>query len=83
MMVTVFFEAVHKKLISGPKKTAFLGPKRAILGNQCRKTACQAAKRPPTGKPKVSRVTSRYGDVMIPLSRVRLRPKKAGYIGVA
>ena len=27
MMVTVFFEAVHKKLISGPKKTVFLGQK--------------------------------------------------------
>ena len=42
--------------------------------------ARRAAKRPPTGKPKVSRVTSGYGDVMIPLSRVGLRPKKAGYI---
>ena len=73
---------VDKKLISG-QKTAFLGPKRATLGNRCRKTARRAAKRPPTGKPKVSRVTSGYGDVMIPLSRVRLRPKKAGYIGVA
>ena len=47
------------------------------------KTARQAAKRPPTGKPMVSRVTSGYGDVMIPLSRVRLRPKKLGYMDVA
>ena len=82
IMVTKKLENVNKKIISC-QKTAFLGPKRATLGNRCRKTARRAAKRPPTGKPKVSRVTSGYGDVMIPLSRVRLRPKKAGYIGVA
>ena len=64
-------------------KNPLLGPKRATLGNRGRKPARRAAKRPPTRKPKVSRVTSGYGDVMIPLSRVRLRPKKAGYIGVA
>ena len=36
----------------GPK-TAFLGPKRATLGNRGRKTARRAAKRPPTGKPEL------------------------------
>ena len=78
MIVTINFEADHKKMVS-----AFLDPKRATLGNRGHETARRVAKRPPTGKPKVSRVTSRYGDVMIPLSRVRLRPKKVGYIGVA
>ena len=64
MMVTIFFEAVHQKLISG-QKTAFLGPKRATLGNRGRETARRAAKRPSTGKPKVSRVTSGYGGHVI------------------
>jgi len=58
-------------------------PKRATLGNRGRKTARRAAKRPPTGKPKLSRVTSGYGGLMIPLSRVRLTPKNGGYMGVA
>ena len=49
----------------GPK-TALLGPKRATLGNRGHETARRAAKRPPTGKPKLSRVTSECGDVMIP-----------------
>ena len=71
MMVTILFEAVYKKMISG-QNTAFLGPKRATLGNRCRKTTRRTAKRPPTGKPKLSRVTSGYGGLMIPLSRVRL-----------
>ena len=64
-------------------KTALLGPKRATLGHRGRETARRAAKRPPTGKPKVSRVTSGYGGLMIPLSRVRLTPKNGGYMGVA
>ena len=55
----------------GPK-TAFLDPKRATLGNRGHETARRAAKRPPTGKLKVSRVTSGYGGLMIPLSRDRL-----------
>ena len=71
-----------QKIDFGPK-TALLGPKRATLGNRCRKTARRAAKRPPTGKPKVSRVTSGYGGLMIPLSRVRPTQKNGGYIGVA
>merc|ERR550539_171707 len=57
-------------------KNPLLGPKRATLGNRGRKTARRAAKRPPTGKPKVSRATSGYGGLMIPLSRARLSPKK-------
>ena len=65
----------------GPK-TAFLDPKRATLGNRGHETGRQPAKRPPTGKLKVSRVTSGYGGLMIPLSRVRLTQKNGGYIGV-
>ena len=45
--------------------------------------ARRAAKQPPTGKLKLSIVTSRYKEVMIPLSRVRLNPKKVGYMGAA
>ena len=65
------------------QKTAFLTPKKATLGNRGHKTARRAAKRPPTGKPRVSRVTSGCGEVMIPLSRVRETPKNGGYMGVA
>ena len=43
-----------------------------------RKTARRVAERPHTGKPKVSRVTSGYGELMIPLSWVRLSWKKWG-----
>ena len=39
------------------------------------KTARQAAKRPPTGKLKLSRVTSGYGGLKIPLGRICLTPK--------
>ena len=46
-------------------KNPLLGPKRATLGNRGRKTDRRAAKRPPTGKPKVSRVTSGYGGHVI------------------
>ena len=81
MIVTIFFEAGHKKMISG-QKTAFLGPERATLGNRGHETVRRAAKRPPTGKPKVSRVTSGYGGLMIPLSRDRLSRKNGGFIGV-
>ena len=52
------------------QKTAFLDPKRATLGNRGHEKARQAAKRPPTGKPKVSRVTSGYGGYMIPFSQI-------------
>ena len=52
------------------------GPKK---GNWGHITACWAAKRPPSRKLKVSRVTSGYVDVMISLSQVRLSPKKKGF----
>ena len=67
MMVTKKLEGVSKKWIS-VQKTAFLASKRALLGNQGPKTARRAAKWAPTGKPKVSKVASGYGEVMIPLS---------------
>ena len=73
MIVTIYFEADLKKMVSG-QKTAFLDPKRATLGNWGHKTA-GVAKRPPTGIPKLSRVTSGYGGLMIPLSQIRLTPK--------
>ena len=77
-----FWRMSTKKIISGPK-TALWGSKKAILGNRGHETARRATKRPPTGKPKVFRVTSGYGGLMIPLSRVRLSPEKVGYVGVA
>ena len=83
MIITIYFEADHKKMVSGQKKTAFLDPKRATLGNRGHKTVDRVAKRPPTGKLKVSRVTSGYGGLMIPLSRDRLSRKNGGFIGVA
>ena len=58
-------------------------PKRATLGNRGRETARRAAKRPSTGKLKLSSVTSGYVDVMISLSQVRLSPKKRDFMGVA
>merc|ERR1719458_889836 len=61
----------------------FLVPKRAILGNWGHITACRTARRPPSGKLKVSRVASGYVDVMISLSRVCLSPKKRDFMGVA
>ena len=56
--------------------TAFVVTKKAILGYQGHKAAWQAAEWPQTGKPKVSRVTSGYGDVMLPLRWVCLRQKR-------
>merc|ERR1719458_1915262 len=61
----------------------FLVPKRAILGNWGHITACRTARRPPSGKLKVSRVASGYVDVMISLSRVCLSPKKRDFMGAA
>ena len=55
----------------------------AILGHRCRKTARWAAERPPTRKLKLSRVTSGYGGLKIPLGRICLTPKNRGYMGVA
>ena len=79
MIVTIYFEVDHKKTGFGPK-TAFLDPKRTTLGNRGHETASQAAKRPPTGKLKVSRVTSGYRGLMIPLSRVLLGSKNAVFL---
>ena len=58
-------------------------PEMAKIRPGGRKTARRAAEWPPTGKPKLSRVTSGCGEVMIPLSRVRPSPKNGGYMGVA
>ena len=62
---------------------SLLGPNRAIFGNWSHETAHRAAKWPYTGKPKLSRVTSGCGGLMIPLSRNCLTPKNWGYMGVA
>ena len=43
----------------------------------------RAAKQPPTRTLKLSIVTPRYREGMIPLSRVRLNPKTVGYMGAA
>ena len=49
-------------------KNPLLGPKRATLGNRGQETARRAGKRPSTGKPNVSRVTSGYeGHVISPV----------------
>ena len=66
-----------------PQKNGIFGPQKGHFGQSGHETARQAAKRPPTGKPKVFSVTSGYGGLMIPLSRVRLSPEKVGYVGVA
>ena len=55
------------------QKRALLAQKRAILGNRYQKITHRAAEWAPSGKPKVSIVTSGHGNVMIPLSRVHLR----------
>ena len=47
------------------------------------KTAHRAAKRPPAGNKKLSKVTSGYGGLMIPLGRIRATPKNGGYMDVA
>ena len=54
---------------------AHFWPKKVEIRPGSRQTAHRAAKRPPTGKPKLSRVTSGHGGLMIPLSRVRLTQK--------
>ena len=62
----------HQYFAGAPRPSPAL-----LLGNRGHITACRAPKRPPTGKRKVSRVTSGYVDVMISLSRVRLYPARA------
>ena len=82
MMITKNLEDISKKWIFVPK-TAFLAPKRVILGNRGHKTSRPATEWAPTGKPKISKVALGYGEDMVPSSRVRLSPKKGGYMGVA
>ena len=74
MMITKKLEDVYKQIILG-QKTAILGPKKSILGNRGHETARREAKRSPTGKPKVSRVTPGYEGLMISLSGLRLTQK--------
>ena len=45
--------------------------------------ARRAAKQSTAEKLKLSRVTSGYGGLLIPLSWIRLTPKNGGYLGVA
>ena len=47
------------------------------------KTARRAAKQPPAGKLKLSRLTLGYGGLKIPLGWIRLTSKNGGYMGVA
>ena len=47
------------------------------------KTARRAAKRPPAGKLKLSRLTLGEGGLKIPSGWIRLTPKNGGYMGVA
>ena len=51
-------------------------PSIASTAKNCENPACRAPKWPPTGKPKLSRVTSGYGEDVIPWSRIHLTPKK-------
>jgi len=74
---------VQKNEFLSTNKNAFLAPKGTILSNRGHKTAPRAAEWAPTGKLKVSKVTSGYGEVMVPLNRVRLSARKGGYMGVA
>ena len=81
-MVPPSFVALGPKLrVLSPNRRPL--PKKVKFRPGGRKTDRRAAKQPPTGKPKLSRVTSGYGGLMIPLSRVLPTQKKGGYIGVA
>ena len=82
MIVTIYFEVDHKKTGFGPKNSIF-GPQKGHFGQLGPQTARRAAKRAPTGKLKVSRATSEYGGLMIPLSQDRPSRKNGGFIGVA
>ena len=72
----------------GPKlgvlqKAKWESSKKAKIRPGGRKTARRAAKRPPTGKQKLSRGASGYEGLMVPLSRVYPSQKKGGFIGVS
>ena len=71
------------KISTGQEKLALTGRHGWHVFATLRKTGSRAAERPPTGKPKLSRVTSGCGEDIIPLSRVRETTKNGGYMGVA
>merc|ERR1712130_77314 len=76
---------VSQRVTNGPlTKSGVLWQKtdfRAKIRPGGRKTARRAAERPPTRKLKLSRVTSGYGGLKIPLGRIHLTPKNGGYMG--
>ena len=82
-----YFTLIEVRRNLGEKeKMQFLDGKRchlrmAKIQPRGQKTARRAAKRPPAGKLKLSRVTSGYGGLKIPLGRIRLTPKNGGYMG--
>ena len=59
-------------IVNLSQKISFLAQKGSFKAIGARKWPAEQ----PNGKPKVSRVTSGHGAVMIPLSRVRLRRNK-------
>ena len=69
---TIQFHAVSYDAIQYNVIICIFDPKIVIFGNWGHTTACRAAEWAPG-----------YRDVMIQLSRVRPRPKKACYMGVA
>lgn len=58
-------------------------PKMAKIQDEPQKAAHQVAKQPPAKKVNLTRVTSSYGGLMIPLGWIHLTPTKGGYMGVA
>jgi len=70
--------AAHRPLSTAATRTAALLQMSFIDHERINvaKTARQVAERAPTGKPKVSRVTSGHGKDIVPLSQVCLKPKK-------
>ena len=59
---------MHLKKRKAIPKTAYLAPKSATLVFLSQKMACQAVERPPTEDLKDSKVTSGFGDDIIPSS---------------
>ena len=58
-------------------------PKMAKIQDEPQKAAHRAAKQPPVKKVKLSKVTSRYGGLMIQMGWILLTPKNGGYVGLA
>ena len=70
----LIYEASFVDLGSKLRVVALLSchsPKMAKIQDEPQKAAHQVAKQPPAKKVKLSRVTSGYGGLMVPLSRVR------------